>query len=276
MSTTLTGLPLADLLGSALVIDLSRPIEAATPTSPHHAPFRLALLRRHGDAIRAGGVSGANEMISMGAHTATHIDALSHISIDGRLHGGIDAGSAQRGGRFSELGAETIQPLLGRGVLLDIAADAGPDGLAAGQPVTAADLDEAERRAGITVQPGDTVFIRTGWAAPRYHDPSRYIGWDTGVPGPDLAAARWLSARRIRATGTDTAAYEVLAPGAGHASLPVHGHLLAEAGIYLIEQCDLDELAARHAAAFAFIGVPLRIVGATASPIRPLALLAPS
>ena len=276
MSTALTETSLAGLLARALVIDLSRPVEAATPTSPHHAPFRLALLRRHGDVVRDGGVSGANEMISMGAHTATHIDALSHISVNGRLNGGIDADSAQRGGRFSELGAETIPPLLGRGILLDVAATAGPDGLPAGQPVTAEDLQAAEHRAGITIQAGDTVFIRTGWATARYQDASRYIGWDTGVPGPDLSAARWLSARKIRATGTDTAAYEVLAPGAGHSSLPVHGHLLAEAGIHLIEQCALDELAAHHAATFAFLGVPLRIVGATASPLRPLALLTPS
>jgi kynurenine formamidase len=274
VSRALEEISLEGMLARALVIDLSRPIEAATPTSPHHAPFRMALLRRHGDVVRDGGVSGANEMISMGAHTATHIDALSHISVNGRLNGGVDAESAQRAGGFGELGAETIRPLLGRGVLLDVAA--GPDGLAAGQPVTADDLQAAERRAGITVQPADTVFIRTGWATSRYHDASRYIGWDTGVPGPDLSAARWLSARKISATGTDTAAYEVLAPGAGHSSLPVHGHLLAEAGIHLIEQCALDELAAYRATTFAFAGIPLRIVGATASPLRPLALLAPS
>jgi hypothetical protein len=113
---------LAGSLSSARVIDLSHPLEASTPHSPHHAPFRMALLRRHGDAVREGGLSGANELISMGAHTATHIDALSHISLDGHLHRGHDAAEAQRGGRFQVLGAETIKPLLGRGVLLDVAA----------------------------------------------------------------------------------------------------------------------------------------------------------
>ena len=54
MSTALTETSLAGLLARALVIDLSRPVEAATPTSPHHAPFRLALLRRHGDVVRDG------------------------------------------------------------------------------------------------------------------------------------------------------------------------------------------------------------------------------
>jgi len=113
-------------LASSRVIDLSHPIEADTPHSPHHAPFRMALLRRHGDTVREGGLSGANELISMGGHTATHIDALGHISLGGRLHGGHDAAEAQRGGRFQVLGAETIPPLVGRGVLLDIAAYAKP------------------------------------------------------------------------------------------------------------------------------------------------------
>ncbi|MFK0113800.1 cyclase family protein [Streptomyces sp. NPDC091217] len=268
----------ADLAGSlagARVIDLSHPIEAATPHSPHHTPFRMALLRRHGDAVREGGLSGANELITMGGHTATHIDALSHISLDGRLHGGHDAAEAQRGGRFQVLGAETIKPLLGRGVLLDVAArlGAGPEGLPPGYAITAEDLQSTADAAAVRIEDGDTVFVRTGWATTRYTEPDRYIGWDTGVPGPDLSTARWLSARGVVATGTDTAAYEVLAPGTGHARLPVHGHLLAEAGVHLIEQAALDELAAHGGHVFALIAVPLRIVGATGSPLRPLALL---
>jgi kynurenine formamidase len=268
----------ADLAGSlagSRVIDLSYPIGVSTPHSPHHAPFQMALLRRHGDTVREGGLSGANELITMGAHTATHIDALSHISINGRLHGGHDATEAQRGGRFQVLGAETIRPLLGRGILLDVAAHrgAGPEGLPPGYAITADDLESAAEAAGVHVADGDTVFVRTGWAVTRYAEPDRYIGWETGVPGPDLSAARWLSTRGVVATGTDTAAYEVLAPGAGHARLPVHGHLLAEAGVHLIEQTALDELAACGGHVFALVAVPLCIVGATGSPLRPLALL---
>ncbi|WP_217559293.1 cyclase family protein [Streptomyces sp. GbtcB6] len=275
---TTAPVPPADLaasLADARVIDLSRPIEAATPHSPHHAPFQMALLRRHGDVVREAGLSGANELITMGAHTATHIDALSHISLNGRLHGSHDAAEAQRGGRFQVLGAETIKPLLGRGVLLDVAAHrgTGAEGLPPGYAITASDLQSTADAAGVRVESGDTVFVRTGWATTRYADTDRYIGWDTGVPGPDLSAARWLSARGVVATGTDTAAYEVLAPGAGHARLPVHGHLLAEAGVHLIEQAALDELAAHGGRIFALIAVPLRIVGATGSPLRPLALL---
>jgi kynurenine formamidase len=276
MSTSpVLAVDLAGLLAGSRVIDLSHPIEAGTPRSPHHAPFRMALLRRHGDTVREGGLSGANELITMGAHTATHIDALSHISINGLLHGGHDAAEAQRAGRFQVLGAETITPLLGRGVLLDVAArrGAGPEGLPPGYAITAGDLESAAETAGVRITDGDTVFVRTGWATTRYSAPDRYIGWDTGVPGPDLSAARWLSARGVAATGTDTAAYEVLAPGAGHARLPVHGHLLAEAGVHLIEQAALDELAAHGMHVFALIAIPLRIVGATGSPLRPLALL---
>ena len=76
-------------LGGSRRFDLSVPISADTPLTPHMVPFRMAYVRRHGDVVRDGDVSGSTEMISMGAHTGTHVDALAHISHRGRLHGGL-------------------------------------------------------------------------------------------------------------------------------------------------------------------------------------------
>ncbi|GAC1655427.1 MAG: cyclase family protein [Candidatus Dormibacteraceae bacterium] len=255
------------------MFDLGRPLEAVTPVAPGHPNFRMALLRRHGDTVRPDGSSSANELISTSGHTGTHIDAFAHFSKDGRVLGGHDAGEASRGARFKEHGAETIEPIVARGVLLDVAAAEGAVALEAGRPITAADCENACRSHGVEVGAGDAVLFRTGWPVARYEDEAAYVGWPTGVPGPDETAARWLAERGARVAGSDTIAFEWLAPGAGHSRLPVHVILLVESGIHIIEVLDLEQLATAGIHEFLFVCSPLKIVGATGSPVRPLALV---
>src|SRR5262245_6131875 len=136
---------LADSLAAAQVYDLAQPLEATTPVIPHHAPFQMGLLRRHGDFVRPGGLSGANELLSLGGHTGTHIDALCHMAVNGRLHGGADAAESCAGGRFRVLGVETIGPILCRGVLLDVPGALGVPALEPGRPIRAGDLERTAR-----------------------------------------------------------------------------------------------------------------------------------
>jgi kynurenine formamidase len=254
------------------IYDLGRPLVNGMPQSPNHPEFRLALQRRHGDMTRADGSSAANELIVTGGHVGTHIDALAHVSYRGYLHGQVDASAAQAGGRFSQLGAETIKPIICRGLLLDVAAAHGSAGCPAGYEIMPADLDAAVALTGTEPRAGDVLLIRSGWGA-RYGDRAAYIGLESGVPGPGEAAARWMSSRKPRAVGADTIAFECLPPGSGHSLLPVHRHLLVEAGIYIIEVLDLEELAADRVRVFTFVLSPLKIVGGTGSPTRPLAVI---
>ena len=120
--------PLLEAVGAGVrLVELGRPHFTGMPCSPNHPGFRMSLARRHGDMVRPDGGSAANEIIVTGGHVGTHVDALSHVSQDGLLHGGVDAAEAQRGGRFSQLGAEHTPALLTRGVLLDVAAARGTD-----------------------------------------------------------------------------------------------------------------------------------------------------
>ena len=133
------------------------------PQSPNHPPYWHTLPRRHGDMVRPDGGSAANDLITMGTHVGTHIDALSHVSQDGRLHDGSDAAEASRGGRFIQLGVHTIAPMVCRGVLLDVPAALGtPEGCPAGYEITPADLEAAEARQQTTVGAGDVVLVRRG------------------------------------------------------------------------------------------------------------------
>jgi kynurenine formamidase len=252
--------------------DLSRPYVIGMPQSPNHPPYWHALPRRHGDALRPDGGSAANDLISMGTHVGTHMDALAHVSQDGVLHGGLDAATAQAGGRFTELGIDTVAPIVGRGLLLDVPSTLGVDICAPGYEITREDLDETVRRQQTEPRPGDVLLVRSGWGR-RWDDREAYIGRDSGVPGVSTAGAGWLAARSPRAVGADTIAFERLAPGAGHATLPAHRVLLVEAGVNIVETMDLESLAADGVHEFTIVLVPLRLVGATGSPVRPLALV---
>ena len=262
------------VLRGVTIHDLGRPLSVGMPQSPNHPAYWHSLPRRHGDMVRADGGSAANDLISMGTHVGTHIDALAHVSQDGRLHGGADAFEAGVGGKYMEHGVHTIEPMVRRGVLLDVGSAHGVEGCAAGHEITVGELEEAADRQGTEVRPGDVVLIRSGWgrhfADP---DPSVYRGAATGVPGVSEAGATWLAEREVHAVGADTIAFECLKPGAGHGHLPAHRVLLVEGGIYIIEALDLDGVAAAGAHEFTFVLSPLPLVGATGSPVRPLAVV---
>ena len=270
--------PAADALLAAVtagvrLVELGHPHFTGMPCSPNHPGFRMSLIRRHGDMVRPDGGSASNEIIVTGGHVGTHVDALSHVSHDGLLHGGVDAEQAQRGGRFSALGAEHTPAVLARGVLLDVAATKGVDVLPAGYGITAADLDAAAERAGARPGPGDVALVRTGWSR-HFDDAATYLGQQDGVPGPTVDAARWLVEAGVRMTGADTTAYEQIPAGAGHSVLPVHRVLLVEAGVHIIEHLALEEASQAGLTEFVFVLAPLRIVGGTGSPVRPVAAVA--
>jgi kynurenine formamidase len=258
----------------ARVLDLARPMVAGMPQSPNHPQFRLAMPRRHGDGVRADGGSAANDVLVTGTHVGTHIDALGHVSHDGRLHGGADAAEVQRGGRLASHGVDEIAPIVARGVLLDVPAAHGTACWEAGAPITPGDLERTAAAHDLDVRSGDVVLVRSGWGR-HWGDAEAYLGHATGVPGADEAAARWLADRGVRAVGADTIAFEHLPPGRGHALLPAHRVLLVERGIPIIETMALDELAASGIREFLLVVAPLPLVGATGSPVRPLAVVAP-
>ena len=258
-------------LGGVNVVDLGRQLRVGMPQSPNHPQFWHTLPRRHGDMTRADGGSAANDMITTGTHVGTHIDALAHVSHEGKMFGGVDATAAGVGGKYDELGVHTIAPMIRRGVLLDIPALLGVEICDGGYEITVADLEAAAEREGVEVREGDVVLIRSGWGS-LFSQGAPYIGGPSGVPGIGEAGAQWLAQRGVHAAGADTIAFERLAPGGGHALLPAHRVLLVESGIYIIEALDLEELAAKQRHEFTFVLIPLNIYGATGSPVRPLAV----
>ncbi len=264
---------LTSMLASGYEVhDLSRPLQVGMPQSPNHPEFRHVLVRRHGDTHREDGGSAANDLIVTGTHVGTHVDALGHVSFDGKLHGGVDADEAQRGGRFDKHGIDAFGTFFGRGVLLDVATALGWDESPAGQEITVEDLKRTAAQQGTELRPGDATLVRSGWAR-NWHDRELYQGQTSGVPGPGEAGATWLADQGAAVVGADTIAFEHLPPGKGHARLPAHRVLLVERGINIIETLDLEGLAEAGLHEFLFVLNPLNIVGATGAPVRPLAVV---
>lgn len=251
--------------------DLGRPLFTGMPQSPNHPRYWQSHPRRHGDMVRADGGSAADDLITTGTHVGTHLDALCHVSHDGKMFGDRDAMQAQIGG-FEELGVHTVDPMFCKGVLLDIPAVLGVEVCDAAHEVTAGELERAADRQGVRPGEGDVVLIRTGWGR-RFVEGDPFIGKDTGTPGVGEDGAEWVASTGVRAAGAETIAFERIAPGEGHALLPAHRVLLVQHGIHIIETIDLEALAQDEVYEFLFVLIPLKLVGATGSPVRPLAVV---
>lgn len=255
------------------VFDLGRPFFQGMPQSPNHPAYWRTLPRRHGDMVRSDGGSAANDLIVLGTHVGTHIDALAHVSHNGRLHGDVDAQAACSGGGYEQHGVHTIEPMVRRGVVLDVPRALGQETLDAAHQITVAELDATVAAQGTTIGPGDVALIRTGWGRRFAEGPAAYLGGDSGVPGISETGAYWLAEREIIAAGADTIAFEWIPAGAGHSVLPAHRVLLVEKGIYIIEALDLESVTEARVHEFTFILSPLNLIGATGSPVRPLAVV---
>jgi kynurenine formamidase len=139
--------------------------------------------------------------------------------------------------------------------------------------ITVADLEAALEQSAMTPAPGDVILVRTGWGS-IWDDGPRFAGEVDGAPGPGEAGCRWLAEFQPAAVGGDTVAFERIQPATVEASLPGHRVLIVESGIPIVEMLDLEELAAAAVGEFLFVLSPLKLIGATGSPARPLALVA--
>jgi kynurenine formamidase len=247
--------------------DLAQTLASGMPHHPNHPPFAFSLTKKHGDIMFDGGASASAELITTGGHVGTHIDALCHVSKDGRLHGGQLADEVQSyADGISVLPIHELPPILGPGFLVDLPTLLGRDATPA-DPVGASEFDRWFEKRSLP-EKGSVVLIRTGWA--RYWaDNRKYLGVHSGVPGVTLSGARWLTEHHVLATGADTVAYDQTpAPG-----IEVHVHLLVEHGVPIMEAMNLEQLAADGIWEFFFAAIPLPIRNGTGSPIRPIAIV---
>jgi len=161
-----------------------------------------------------------------------------------------------------------------RGVLLDIARLRGVDVLAADDHVYPEDLEAAEQAAGIRVEPGDVLLMRTGESGAR-RSARRDYNANKPRSGFQAACLPWLHERGVAMLGSDVA-QDPTPTGYRAVNMPIHMVGIVAMGLWLIDNCQLEDLADTCARLglweFQFALAPIRFQGVTGSPVNPLAI----
>jgi kynurenine formamidase len=253
------------------IYDLEQPRYFGAPVHPSHAPGYVYTLHRHHERGAAEARTSASGFMYTTEHSGTHIDALCHQAEDFHLYGDreIDA-SIQTSQGFTALGAETIAPIIAHGVLLDLARYRGVDRIVAGNPISRDELEATAQKEGVNIGGGDVVLVRTGNGA-LWKDPEVYLQAG-GVTG---SASQWLASKGVMAVGADNMAWDEMGRFDPDFNITLPGHLilLVRSGIYILENLFLEELARDQRYECTFVCLPLKLRGATGSPVRPIAIV---
>jgi kynurenine formamidase len=254
----------AKLVKRGKVYSLSMPLEAEGPQWPtRHKTWRVTTFNNPPE-----GRGGADDVVTMHSHSGTHMDALCHIWYENHLYNGYKASEHISSTGATRNAIHNAPHLVGRGLLLDVAGWKEVDHLQLGEPITADDLDRCAASQGVRVQPGDLLLVRTGWMQTFRTNRPLY---SQGEPGIDSSTLPWLHHHDVVAIGADNQAVEVFS-GMPPASLPVHMVAIRDLGLYLLENLDLDQMAADKAYESLLVIAPLQLTGAIGSPINPIAL----
>jgi kynurenine formamidase len=217
----------------------------------------------------------SDDVLTMGLQACTHWDGLAHVSYGGLLYNGFPASrtTAERGA--TRCGIEKVGTIVGRAILLDVARALGHDVLPAHHPISEADLDAAVALAGVAVEPGDILLVRTGQMTYlKARDREGYLLSDQ--PGLTTRTIRWLRRHDVAAVAIDTLAME-LHPGEDPAVLfPVHAIQIRDLGLTQGQNFDLEALADHCAADGVYemllVANPEPVTGGTGAPVNPVAI----
>lgn len=220
---------------------------------------------------RLDGASGEFVMdrISFSYHGGihSHMDSLCHMSHKGLMYNGISIDEVDERGCHKLAITDVKQGIMTRGILMDIAMLKGVDYLAPGTPIYVEDLEAWEEKAGVKVQAGDIILVRTGrWATPE--------GAGAGSAGLHASVAPWLKARDVVMVGGDYF-NDVVPSGVEGVFLPIHQLTLVAMGVRLFDNLDLEALSQEAARQqrweFLLTAAPIAVEGGTGSPMNPIA-----
>jgi kynurenine formamidase len=217
---------------------------------------------------------GAQDALLLIPHgfEVTHMDALAHTYFDGRVYNGRYAADAVRvdGIAFGSIHAAR-DGILTRGVFLDVPAALGVEHLQPGDGITGADLEAAERLAGVPVEPGDAIVVRSGIdRREALHGPGAVEPREGLLP----EAVLWIHDRQVAVFSGDC--IERLPSGYPRVPLPLHQIGLVAMGLMILDATDVESLRdlcrEEGRSEFLFVAAPLRLPGGSGSPVNPLAV----
>jgi kynurenine formamidase len=214
-----------------------------------------------------------DDVVTMGLQAATHWDALAHMSYDGTLYNGFPAGTVNAHGA-TKCGIDKTPPIVSRGVLLDVARSKGVDRLDGGAFVTDEDLDAAAELAGVQVESGDVVLVRTGQM--QVFLSGDRMAYPYPSPGLGLSAAQWMRTHDVAAVAADNFTLEAVPGEIEEPFIPVHILHLVAMGLTQGQNWDLEALSAAGADdgdyTFLLDATPQPFTGGLGSPVNPVVI----
>jgi kynurenine formamidase len=243
--------------GRIIVVDLTQPLEPATPViglPPMFAsspPFSKEVISRYDER----GPAWYWNTVHLGEHTGTHFDAPIHWV----------TGKGLPGNACDTIPAERF---IGPAAVIDVTADVArnPDFLLMPEHITA-----WETRHG-RIPAASWVLLRTGWSDRR--DPKEFlnVGKDgPHSPGFHKSASEFLAHERdVLGVGVETVGTDAGQAGMFDPPFPNHTIMHGAGKFGLTSLCNLDRLPPTGAVVMA---APLKIVDGSGSPVRVLALV---
>jgi kynurenine formamidase len=171
---------------------------------------------------------------------------------------------------LKKLGTDKVPPLVGRGVLIDMARHFKVSSMAAGQAISSTDIKAAAEAQGIDFRQGDVILFHTGWTdAMLTSEPQ---AWATAEPGLNNEAAAYLASLNPMAVGADTWGVDVVPPAPGDKAFYGHIEFLKKNGVYILETMNTGRLARENVHEFMFVLGQARIKGTVQMIINPVAM----
>jgi len=202
--------------------------------------------------------------------TGPQIDGLGHLGESGVYYNCNKAVDFVHITGLKKLGIHKIPPLIGRGVMVDMAKHFGVAAMEGGQVITSEDIKAAASQQGVEFREGDVVLFHTGWTDAKLEsDPT---AWVSAEPGLNNEAMAYMASLNPMAVGADTWGVDVFPPPEGDKIFYGHVHLLKENGIFILEVMNTGRLASEGVHEFMFVLGQARIKGAVQMIINPVAM----
>ena len=177
-----------------------------------------------------------SELLFLSSHTGTHLDAPYHFQ--------------EKGEKIHEI---SLKRLVSSAILVKSRKKGD-------QPITKTDIQKFEKKHG-KIPSGSTVIFWTGWQK-MIKNNSYFIR----NPGLSVAAAKYLVSKKINLVGTDSPSIDL----GKDKRFPVH-HIFSKNNILIVE--NLANLEKIRSSKFHFVVLPLKLKGATGSPVRAIAFV---
>ena len=260
-----------ELIRTGKVYSLGITIDSSTPAfAPRGLSLQVVQPGQQESARPLQNVTYNDDVFQGWFGIGSQLDGLGHLGVDGMYYNCNHARDFAQVGGLTKLGIDKVPPMVGRGIVLDMAAHAGKTHLDAGEYFSVADVKAVEQKQGTPVRKGDVVLFHTGWTdAKLATDPQ---AWVSGAPGQSEEVASYLAGKEVVAVGADTWGLDVVPPQ--HPDRPYQGHviLLKQNGIYVLETMNTGPLVADGAYEFLFVLGQAKVRGAVQMFINPIAI----